>query len=208
MSRRFQFSLGRLFLTMAFVTLLSSHVYTSWKLKQAREDVGRMATELGRLTITDASRLNVLALATYDDMTWRWRVHVPSTRKYAIFSATRKIPLTGDPPSRAGIQTILKPGDYILTVAARPDGLGAWKLTIAKPGTSIRTTIDKSDAAWLVDSPGFMTAQAGGDGTEAVDGDKPLVLLRLNCESNATAAAAPPAPGATTEGIMIWAIEQ
>jgi hypothetical protein len=45
MSRRFQFSLGRLLTAITLVTLLASHVYTSWQLKQARERMASMATE-------------------------------------------------------------------------------------------------------------------------------------------------------------------
>ncbi|HVX09742.1 MAG TPA: hypothetical protein VHC22_00940 [Pirellulales bacterium] len=85
----FNFSLGRLLAVITFVTLLSSHVVTSWKLHQARDEMGRMATELGRLTISDPSVLNVVARKSYEDLIWRWRVHVPAGREYRIFSANR-----------------------------------------------------------------------------------------------------------------------
>lgn len=202
MSRRFQFSLSRFFLTVAFITLLGSHVYTSWKLKQSREDAERMATELGRLTIKDASRLNVLALGTYDEMTWRWRIHVPITREYAIYSGTREIPLTGVPPEHGGVQTVLRPGEYVLTAAVRHDSLDRWRLTIADADSSMRATIQEPDAVWLVDSHDYTCEQAGAHSTQAT-GDEPLVFLRLNCEAPGT-----PGTDIKTAGIMIWAAER
>jgi hypothetical protein len=196
MTRRLQFSLGRLLMATTLVTLVASHVYTSWQLKQAREKMASMATELGYLTISDPNRLNVIALKTFDEMTWRWRVHVPEGRQYAVCSATSKIPFVGLPNGR--LETTLDPGEYVVTVAVRADGLGKWKLTIAQPQTSIRTTIDQEDARWLLNCPGYTTEQAGASGTEAADDDKPFVLVRLNVSSNR------PAPDRVTDGILIW----
>ncbi|HVX11520.1 MAG TPA: hypothetical protein VHC22_10085 [Pirellulales bacterium] len=207
MARRLQFSLGRLLLAIGVLMLLGSHIFTSWKLKQAREDVDRMATELGRLTIREPDRLNVVAVPTYDDLTWRWRAHVPEARKYYLDWATAEIPEIGVPlHPHKGIRFSLPAGEFMLTVAARRDRVGEWKLTVAEQHhSSVSTPIPEDHAGWLVDNPGYiMTSQAGTDGTESATDGEHLVLLRVTCGTTAT----PNTPPASSSGLMVWAVEE
>lgn len=70
---RGQFSLRGLLLGLTLVTLLLSHVYTSWQLYRARAENSRLRTEVGELEIEDPDQLNVVTLSTIENMTWKWR---------------------------------------------------------------------------------------------------------------------------------------
>ena len=192
---------------IAFTSVLGSHVFTSWKLKQSREEVGRMATELGRLTISDPNTLNVVALPTYEDMTWRWRVHVPLATKYRLLVSTQEIPSSGIPSDHGCSE--LAPGEYIVTAAVRRDRLGQWRLTLAQQNGAIGMVIPEEQAKWLTDSPGYSTQQAGSGASEAAASDAPFVFLRLNCMQKTPGGGGVSAPpGARTDGIMVWVDEK
>jgi len=204
---RFQFSIRWMLVAIAFISVLGSHVFTSWKLKQSREEVGRMATELGRLTILNPNTLNVLALPTFEDMTWRWRVHVPSATKYRVLVSTQEIPSSGIPSDHG--TTELAPGEYIVTVAVRRDRLGRWRLTLIQQDGAIGMVIPEEQAKWLTDGPGYSTEQAGNGASVAATSDEPFVLLRLNCMQKTQGGGGVSAPpGAHTDGIMIWVDER
>ncbi len=128
-------------------------------------------------------------------------------REYALCSATEKIPIDGLPAAHDSMQTVLHAGEYILTVAVRLDRLGKWKLTIDQENSSISSSISERDAAWLVDSPGYSTSQAGAGATVAAEDGKPFVLVRVNGHAKAPASGIPTGPNATTDGILIWVTE-
>jgi hypothetical protein len=204
---RFQFSIRWMLVAIAFISVLGSHVFTSWKLKQSREEVGRMATELGRLTISNPDTLNVLELPTYEDMTWRWRVHVPSATKYRLLISTQEIPSTGVPSDHGSSE--LAPGEYIVTAAVRRDRLGRWRLTLVQQNGTIGMVIPEEHANWLTDGPGYSTERAGSGASVAATSDEPFVFLRLNCMQKTPGGGGVSAPpGARTEGIMIWVDEK
>ena len=162
-----------------------------------------MATELGRLTISNPNTLNVLALPTYEDMTWRWRVYVPSATKYRLLVSTQEIPSSGVPSNHGSSE--LSPGEYIVTAAVRRDRVGEWKLTVAKQNSTIGMGFPEEQCMWLTDSPGYSTEQAGSGASVAAISDEPFVFLRLNCMQKTPGGGGVSAPpGAHTDGIMIW----
>lgn len=92
---RVRFSLKGLLLFLLIATLAASNVFTSYRLKQSHGENAKLRTELGYLTIEDRSKLNVVQIATYEDLKWQWRVYIPEGSKLVLRAATHVFPSTG-----------------------------------------------------------------------------------------------------------------
>ncbi|HXT59991.1 MAG TPA: hypothetical protein VN699_15235 [Pirellulales bacterium] len=174
---RLRFSLKALFLFLLVATLAASNVFTSYRLKQSRDQNAKLRTELGYLTIEDPGKLNVVQIATHEDLEWQWRLHVPEGSKLVLKGATHEIPEHGLPAEsgRLGLQS----GEHLVTAAVRRDHLNQWQLRLAISGTTTLWPFPET-AKWLNDkagATGWLTA--GGGRTETKKPGKPLRLLRV-----------------------------
>ena len=160
-----------------------------------------MAKELGRLVVSDPNKIYVVAVPTYEDLLWRWRIYVPKGRSLHLCGTARAIPLTGFPTKNFG--SPLADGEYVLTAAVRHDRHGKWQLTVARKDVSTSFGVSDEDSAWLADGRGYQWSQAGAGGSEIFSPDEPFVLLRLRSNvktpSGSTSSLNP-----TEEGVMIW----
>ncbi|HEV3341921.1 MAG TPA: hypothetical protein VG125_16255 [Pirellulales bacterium] len=203
---RLRFSL-RTFLLLLFVaSLIGSNLFTAWQLDQARQENVEMRKQLGRLVVTDASKINLVAVPTYEDMMWRWRVYVPKGLPLYVCGSTREITGTGFPANHSASN--LPEGEYLLTAAIRRDRHGKWQLTLAHRQGSSSFGISDEDAGWLVDSPGWSTSQAGVSGTEVFDPSAPLELLRIRTMEKLPGGGSTSSSSPTGPGVMLWVDKQ
>lgn len=201
----FRFSLKTFFLVLLFGSLVASNLFTSYRWKQAREENTALRKEVGYLNVEDPDKLNLVAVKTLDDLTWRWRVHVPEGSRPQIRLSGQEIPLNGFSASYSG--TTLPPGDYLLTAAVRRNRFDEWTLTLGYGNSSSTTSIDPRFAGWLEKQSGpsgWSTSQAGTSGAEMHALDETFTLLRVR-------AMVPSADGksaSTTDqpsgGVLIW----
>ncbi len=63
--------------------------------KQARDLRGLKQTlgDAGYLDVTDESKYHAIAVPTYDDLTWRWRVWLPEGKRYSMVAVLNDLPL-------------------------------------------------------------------------------------------------------------------
>jgi hypothetical protein len=210
---RVRFSLKGLLLFLLVATLAASNIFTSYRLKQSHDENAKLRTELGYLTIEDRSKLNVVQIATYEDLKWQWRVYVPEESKLVLRTATHDIPEYGLPLNSGRLG--LRHGEYLITAAVRRDREGKWQLTLATGGTLSRTPFPEAAAIWLNDKASTTAYSAGGGRTETQKPDKPLRLLRVVSQAHL-----PPGTGPVTyatddipplgkrnrigDGLLIW----
>ncbi len=83
-----RFSLRSFLLVLFVLALAASHLYTSWKLNDARREILALRTELGFLTIVDSDRLNLIQ--TPNEGWHSWRVYVPPGAHYTLRGTRRK----------------------------------------------------------------------------------------------------------------------
>jgi hypothetical protein len=161
---------------------------------------------LGRLVLSDPSKFHVVAVPTYEDLLWRWRIYVPPGQSLDLHSVQQNIPERGFPASY-GTSGRLEEGEYVLTAAIRRDRNGTWQLTLARPHSSSSSGFGGEQAGWLTDSPGWSTEQAGSTETQVFDANEPIVLLRLRCmqKQGAGVSSTTPEP---SDGVMIWIKKQ
>ncbi|HET6879277.1 MAG TPA: hypothetical protein VFI31_03945 [Pirellulales bacterium] len=188
---------------MFILSLVGSNLFTSWQLGKLRDENAKLSKELGRLVISDPTKINVIAVPTYEDMLWRWRIHVPKgSGPLHLFTVTQDVPENGF-PANSGSSGPFRDGEYLLTAAIRPDRNGKWQLTIAGPQSSFSMGIAEAAAAWLGDSPGYSTEQAGASGTQVADPGERLALLRIRAMKRTSPTSSSSAPG-PADGVMIW----
>jgi hypothetical protein len=202
---RVRFSL-RAFLLLLFITsLVGSNLFTAWQLDKVRQENAQLHKELGYLKVSDPTKIHVVAVPTYEEMLWRWRIYVPQGQSLHVCTATHNIPQHGFPDVQG--MTALAQGEYLLTAAVRQNRHGKWQLTIANPNSSSSLGIDDTDATWLVDSPGWESSQAGLGATEAVEPGAPFVLLRARTMVNVSRGVSTSSSKPTEQGVMLWVTE-
>ncbi|HVX11487.1 MAG TPA: hypothetical protein VHC22_09920 [Pirellulales bacterium] len=199
---RVRFSLRAFLLLLFIASLIGSNLFTAWQLGKVREENAQMRKELGYLVVSDPTKVNVVAVPTYEDMLWRWRIYVPQGHSLWICGSTRDVPQIGVTDSYSS--ATLTEGEYLLTAAIRPDRHGKWQLTVARQGGSASFGFGGDDGTWIDEGLGWESMQAGTGTTEVLDPDQlPGVLLRVRAMVK-TATGSMSSPSPTTKGVLVW----
>jgi hypothetical protein len=203
---RFRFSLRSFFLVLFIGCLIGSNLFTASENRRLRRANEELQTELGLLVVGDPNKLHAIAVETHEELTWRWRLHVPKGRTFLVGVSTHEIPGSGLAANFGSFG--LPEGDFTVTAAIRRDHLDKWRLNFTMPSGSISTTVPDERSKWIVDSPGASSEQAGSGGTpKVVDAGEPMVLLRRRLAQQL-------ANGSTRigrescDGVMIWIEEE
>lgn len=205
---RFRFSLRALLLVLFVSSLVGSNLFTAWQLHRLRDENVQMRKELGRLVVSDRAKVNIIAVPTYQDMLWRWRIYVPNGTSRNLAAATHDIPPQGFPGCDGQFGPIGE-GEYLVTAAIRPDRLGNWQITAefqAADDASKSSSgfgIAEAHAAWLTKGGGSSTEQAGSGATDVFNPSEPIALLRIRTMEQ-TAPGVSSTTSAPAEGVMLW----
>jgi hypothetical protein len=208
---RLRFSLRSFFLVLFIGCLIGSNLFTALenrrlneKLNESYGTIEKLQAELGKLVVTDPNKLHVVAVRTYDNLTWRWRLHVPKGRSFHIYVASHEIPENGFPKDENLF--LLPDGETSATVAIRRNHLDKWVIRVAGPSGSTGMSIPDEHSAWVANHPGSSENQAGLSGTESTNPGEPMVLLRFRVmqEHADGSASSVPEP---CDGVMIWVAE-
>jgi len=185
---RFRFSLRSFFLFLLLACLIGSNIFSAREIHRLNENlneknrlVENLQVQVGQLVVTDPTKFHVVAVPTYENLTWRWRVHVPEEGANTLRQATLRIPESGIRMNR--LLRALPVGESDVIVAIHKDLQDKWYLSTilarrspAGPlGTQNRQTMPLK---WTADSPCWSTDQAGTRGTESMTPGEPMVLLR------------------------------
>lgn len=132
---RLRFSLGTMFVALLVLALVASNLFTSWHLYHARQanrvqqmEIGFLLKELRFLDTSDQENVHIVALETYQELTWKWRIFVPEGKTQALKSMVGELPL-GAFPETSRLMWI-HPGQRILTCFVSRSANGEWMLTI------------------------------------------------------------------------------
>jgi hypothetical protein len=124
---RGQFSL----LTLVLVSVIVALVLGLWRsgseiatlrtelkrvVSDTEQELERWRAEVGALKIDDPTKLHAIRIATFEDLTWKWRVFVPKGRQFLVGSQCNRIPKDGT-PGAAG--PMLTSGEQIVRMSIR-----------------------------------------------------------------------------------------
>ena len=192
--RRPRLSLLSLLLLVAVAATSLMSVQLWREVGPLRVEVRRLRNETGQLTVVDPEKIYAVAIATMDENTWKWRVHLPAGHNYRLVTNVGRI--AGRPPgmpradwfSACGFNCApeIQSGELMLTVTLSPDpthsnGPGHWNVRVRSDrglggvcGTLLEWLDDRR--AWSV------TSDARVDGSQVeldvADGVELLTIRR------------------------------
>jgi hypothetical protein len=209
MSKRLRFSISSLLSWMLILVLAASNVVLYRRLREVEPALEKLRSEMGELTVSDDRLLHAIAVPSFEDSTYRWRIHLPKGRRFVMHAvANKSIPEEGLPEGGSRSTLLSETYDWpsvnaevLQTVAINKGQRGRWQLILAYPGRQTTVTLPDELQPWL-DSNARSWHVAGKEKTVVADVGKPLVLLRMRKTKEL--------PGATTidmqptDGILVW----
>lgn len=214
MMPRFRFSLRAFLLLLFIASLVGSNLFTSWQLHDAREQIMQLNKDLGRLVVADVNidKVNLVAVPTYEDLLWRWRLRVPKGMSLYAHLGVGEIPPKGIPQLSGSSSGPIEEGEYLMTAAIRRNRENKWQFTVERKrdfqgGTaSASSSVSIADqyAAWLTGEVGFGSSMAGGGGSTEVSGlGRPFELLRVR-SFKTTSPGSSASTTQATDGVLLW----
>ncbi len=96
MSKGLRFSIASLLSLMLILALAASNVVLYSRLRQVEPALEQLRSEVGELTVYDDRLLHAIAVPSFEDSTYRWRIHLPKGRRFVVHAAaTSRFPKTG-----------------------------------------------------------------------------------------------------------------
>ena len=195
---RWQFSLFTLLLVAIMACVVAAYLGTARRLEEAKAaidrqkaelaardaEIAKLGAELGILTITDPSKVHILALRSKEDWHWRWRVYLPPGKTWKFTQALgEKVPMQGfdmsNVPHGSSSGTESK-GEFTAEVWLARDINGALRLNRQFAGSGVASGISEVDAGKLLVGGSTSTHAAGMWTTAVHDPAGPIELLRLH----------------------------
>lgn len=214
-SRRVRFSLRTLLILFALCALTLGNALTASKLWRVQQELDALRDEMGYLTISRPDRLHAIPVPSIEGLNWRWRLHVPRDRKFALCWATTQVPVKGLPTPEVthystGDFSELPEGPFIFHFGVYPDPQGNCRIEWRLPGNGKSFPVREGTTDWLFDSTGsFGIGLEGGapsknaNETRYAKVGEPLVLLRLR-QDKKLAGGARTVEMTPTDGIIVW----
>lgn len=214
MMPRLRFSLRAFLLLLFIASLVGSNLFTSWQLHDAREQIMQLNKDLGRLVVADVDidKVNFVAVPSYEDLLWRWRLHVPKGMSLYVHLGVGEIPLNGIPQLSGSSSGPIEEGEYLMTAAIRRNRENKWQFTVERKrdiqggslSASSSVSIAGQYAAWLTGEVGFGSSMAGAGGsTEVSDLSRPFELLRVRSFKK-TSPGSSASTAQPTDGVLLW----
>jgi hypothetical protein len=201
---RFRFSLRNFFLFLFVATLIGSNLFTAREVNRLRQANEQFQAELGFVVVTDPNKLHAIAVETHEDLTWRWRLHVPRLRGLQLFVANKNIPQDGLPTDYRIAE--LPDDDFSVNAAIRRDHLDQWRVAVHYPAGYLAMVIAEEHSGWVKDNLGFRAKQAGTSGQQTTNPGEPMVLLRLRAMQKTEGGSSRIVPE-PCDGLMLWIAE-
>jgi hypothetical protein len=203
-------TLFRFFAWLTLLTLLGSHVATSYRLRQVQRENAELRTRSGEPLTIEQDRLTAGGIALPAEFQWRFRIHKPAGRKLVLKYAVEKIEDEGLVSPHATLGLLYPASNeegFIVIDAAVVENKGRAVLRIGYGNDSIMNT----DEMTLPDQHFFELERQGlKDGaTSQIIEDRmntnsgklgePLVLLRVRGVGTL-----PANVSGQRDGLLIW----
>jgi len=129
-----RYSLASLFVIVTFAGLGAGLWSVNRKLTHVslenvhlKYELSVLRREVGYLEITDEKKIHVIALASLEKLTWRWRIYIPR-HDLELHWGFGEISSEGLHTRYAKVGGYLQEGEQVLTCAIRKNAQGEWSL--------------------------------------------------------------------------------
>ncbi len=195
-----RFSLKTLIIAVLLVCLGLSLWTVSQQLRTVTSELRSHRNELGHLSVTDATKINFISVPQHEDMKWRWRVRLPSGRKYNLCFNTINIAEEGFPEPSCTF--FLDGGDeFTVTVVCHRDPRDDWNVTAMTTSGHSQDLgfLGPTHLSWFEGRSTCRYSVNGKGQTTSVDPHGPADLLRLRIKDSNDVP--------TDDGILVWIAE-
>jgi hypothetical protein len=133
----------------------------------------QLRQEAGYLDVEDEAKIDAMLVSSAEDLTWKWKLHLPKGKLYRLNIAKAAIDDSGYPAATA-YSPIYGNGIRVMTISLRKNRRNQWEVVI--PGF-LRTPISPSDAEWI--ESGVAYSSTGVQDSQSYDDSCAVELLRL-----------------------------
>jgi hypothetical protein len=174
-------------------------------------ELSALRREMGYLEVTDSQKIHAMALASLEDLTWRWRLHVPDSG-HVLHWGFNGIPSEGIEAAHTRVGFHLSPGRQSLTCAIRRDTTGdqdSWDLICQSSldQATMKVSLPQGCRPWFTERQSVAFAVSGvGIETVVCSSSEPLVLLRqrrIEFSENVNKVKIEP-PSKKRDGLLLW----
>ena len=208
---RSRFSIATMLLVSALIACSISHFVVSWELATTKKALTALRNDALVLDADDDKLLHVIALPTYGELQWRWRLQLPSEGTYRLRYAIDEIPCYSLPENSQPVNRVFVRSDgsnlsgvsFVLEIGIFKDGDGVWQFS-ATNGDSGRIAPIKSPPKWLDSKTAtgwgsFVTGTGRTKSSSSTDALTLLSLRRSKKIGNASTVDESPA-----DGLVVW----
>lgn len=211
MNRRIRFSLIGILTTTLLVALTATIVVLYQRVRELEPALRKLRNEVGELTVDDPELPHAIRIPTYDDTSFRWRLHLPTGKKFVLrCAASTSIPARGLPLMESGeyfmsweFDSTRSDTDWIQAIAFDKDRQGDWRLVLSRGSErrSVTRLLPDEMQGWLEEEHSPALIIAGQGTTVSAKPGEPLILLwqlRRKIVSDGPEIVEP------TTGVVVW----
>jgi hypothetical protein len=210
MIRRIRFSIIGLLVLTLILALAASNVVSYRRLREVEPALEKLRNEVGELTVSDPRLVHAITIPSFEDSTYRWRLHLPGGRNFTLHAAAGQIPEDGLPEGGSANTLVShtyapRTGDteILQTVAVNRNQQRRWQLTIDDGNSSSTAPLPENLKPWLERASGRTWNVAGREKTVSEPKGKPLHLFRLR-KAKELPGGAVTVDMQPTDGILVW----
>lgn len=210
--KRARFSILTLLLITAIVALVLTVVQLYRDLSPLRTEVQQLREETGQLAISDPAALQAIGVETYSDWAWKWRIWIPAGKAYSVHYAASDIPPRREYPANTrsfDLPAEQEGREVVLTARIDRKPTGEFRLAISRGGMTSYLPVPEGASGWLTQGPKGSSHWGVAASQQTAKLEEPFVLVGMRAFMKSPTGSIPPTPEPdTTQGILVWMVEQ
>jgi len=209
---RARFSILTLLFITAIVALVLTVVQLYRELSPLRAEVKQLREETGQLAISDPDALQAIAVETYSDWAWKWRIWIPAGKAYSVHYIASDIPERREYPRATrsfDLPTEQEGREVVLTARIDRRPTGEFRLALSRGGMTSYLPVPEVASGWLTEGPKGSSHWGVATSQQTAKLEEPFVLVGIRAFMESPTGSIPPTPEpATTQGVLVWMVEQ
>lgn len=210
--KRARFSILTLLFITAIVALVLTVVQLYRELSPLRTEVKQLREETGQLHISNPDELHAIDVETYSDWAWKWRIWIPAGKAYSVHYIASDIPKRREYPKATrsfDLPTEQEGREVVLTARIDRRPTGEFRLAISRGGMTSYVPVPEGASGWLTEGPKGSSHWGVTTSQQAAKRGEPFVLVGLRAFMGSPTGSIPPTPEPnTTQGVLVWMMEQ
>jgi hypothetical protein len=188
MNSRIRFSLVGMLTAILIVALTATIVVLYKRVRELEPALRKLRNEVGELTVDDPELPHAIRIPDYDDTSLRWRLYLPTGKKFVLRCAvSTSIPAKGIPSIESGeyfmsweFDSTRLGTDWIQGIAFDKDRQGVWQLVLSQGSEwhSVSRPLPVEMQGWLEEEQSPTWSISGKGKTLSAKPGEPLILFR------------------------------